>query len=570
MGLGLLLSLLMLIAGSFNASAQVNTGSYPYLNSWHSYRVEVGDGSNTRQWDIVNEDESITRDLSSTTHLWSSINSLDGTYADINIFYTDTLFAVGDIWYLRYREYSADEGTCVAARQFTIEIFENDFYLSLDDDVEVCKTPYDGMVCSWDTINDATETFNTSFTYRVTLNKDSDYEINGWSFEATIDLTPVGHNHTFNDYTLEVVPVSEGTATLVDDGSYGSDLDGYFKASMSGLTTATLSSVAVDVVVTVNGLLYEGVTASLTLENGQAIAGVNNNITLDNEDRPVDADGVTDVNLQDRLKVVIINPLPATHDISYGSSETAWSAANPLQYSTHNYTVEMGDATNAYSWALYESDGTTLVVNDAANYEIVDNGLSADINNVDFTFNMGNGTYYIEFTETGTCTSVRRYTITLGDPFDVDITAASNTCAEISGDVNDDFTFATTTDVTYVIDLITENYKADWSFDFTLASIPVFDAADVEVSSITASDGTYSGDTSTGTVTVANSEASPISQVTVTVTYSGIYSSLHTITATINDCTGSFNEVDADTSGDDITTHIIYRMPQPLALEGVD
>ena len=564
-----LLTALLLLAGPRCAHAQaVNTGGGPYLNSWHSYRVVVGSTLHTREWYIMNDDSSQVRDLTGATPDWAIVHGLSGSNSDVSIFFVDSVFGVGETWRLRYREYSGP-GTCVAARQFTINVVENMLYLTLDADAAACKSQ-SGSPYNWNDVDD--ETYQTQFTYRVSLHKNQNFTITGWSFEADIDLTPIGHNHEFVSYTVEVVPSTEGTATIVDGAPYDPLLDGYFKVNLSALATANLDSVSADVIVTVRGLLHEGVTATLNLLNGQATHGVNNNITLDNTGMPTEAIQANAA-LRDRAKSVVIHPLPDTRNITHGEGETAATASKPLQYSTHKYTVLLSDIGNlsngATGWNLRTAGGDAVTTGFT-----ITRSASTTADTAIVELNMDPGDYVLYFTEESDdgCRTVRPYPFRLHAPFDVDIALNdpgndAERCAGVSGTVNNDLGTATETVIAYTVEVNTADYLSGWSFSYAVSTnfAGGFDEGDVEVAAVNVTGGTHtSGSATTGSVTVAGGTT----EVTVSVTYRGFYLNEHTLKVALSSITGSFKETDADAVNE--TTNILNPMPQPGVLAGVE
>jgi hypothetical protein len=558
LGGGFMLFLLLMVVG-YHASAQ-NTGASPYINSWHTYRVLMGSSANSYEWDITNASSTDTTHLYPGSHSWASV-ILVGSNNDISLFFDDVVFDPGQTWELLYREFAS--GSCVAARKFTIQVSENNFYLTLDANDTICKVE-SGDVFNWNDVDN--EPFNTVFTYRVTLHKESGFIINNWSFSGDIVLSMPNHN--FVSYTIAVVPVGVGTATLSDAPT---NLDGTFSVvSSSALSPPTVDGLSVDITVTLSGLLHDGVTATLTIHDGQVTHGVNSNITFDNEGRPTQAlDGVTDILLQDRKMVVVVNPLPATQNILEGEGETVWSAQHPLQNSKHRYTVLLGEPGN------YNNAGTAWSIKTSGGLDVTTGFTSArtssatnDTLSITFTDLMLTGNYVLYYTEFGDngCSAVREYPFTLGDPFDVDLAAVNSICAAASGQIFTDLTASATT-INYSVTQNSVNYDAAWSFDFTLNSNPVFAAADVDVTSIsvTTPGVTYTSiDSYSGTVEVP----AMVTSVTISVTYNGYYVNEHSITAALLNITGSHNEVDED--ADDSNVHVIYSMPQVTALAGVE
>jgi hypothetical protein len=62
--------------------------------------------------------------------------------------------------------------------------------------------------------------------------------------------------------------------------------------------------------------------------------------------------------------------------------------------------------------------------------------------------------------------------------------------------------------------------------------------------------------------------AGAVTSVTIRVIFEGLYTDLHTITATLTNIRGSHQEVDRDATNSGEL--IIYRMPQTGMLAGVD
>ena len=584
-GLGVILLLLLSALPRYAHAQTVNTGAEPYINSWHTYRIVVGNTGNTFEWDMV--DVAAT----DTTHLdgsetWCDIAALDGDTLDISIFFTSSVFASGTEYGLLFREISVASGLCTAARRFTINPVDNELYYTLAADDIICK-PQDSLVCSWDTTD--VETYATTITYRVTLNKVENLVLTGWSFDARITRDPL-LTHSFTSYTAQVVPVSEGTTVLTDGGAFAPLNDGWFHVAMSQiLQTPDTTELSVDIVVTLSGVLHNGVNATLALENGQATSGVTGIITTyDNIAVPVGSD---------REQLITINALPDTRDIEPGSGETAWSTGSPVQYSTHAYAIEMGSMANLATsgWFIDTLNGGTVPFL-PANYEL-SRTQSATNDTATITFNMGPGNYVLYFYETSAdgCTALREYPFTLGDPFDVDIADVANNCP----DIDDQFTTwdsVSVTTVDYVVTLESASYAAGWGFDFALScdlsftDITLDGSADISIVDIIgAGMVTYipNADDTTGTVSVAYN-ATPTTQFTIRVNFHSQHYDPFEITAAMSNITGTYGErdentelgtedddtvgTDGDTDGSDQnnTVHYIYKLPRTLALEGVD
>lgn len=308
----LFLVAVILLAGKRYGSAQ-NTGAGPYLNSWHTYRVVVGSSLDTREWDITNG--TITRTLSSSM-AWCDIAALSGGYADISICFTDSVFGTGETWYLRYREISSTTLACTAARQFTINLTENNFYLTLDADDQECK-PESGQVFRWEELENIN--FPCSYSFVVTMHKEAALTINHWAFDA--EITPSNGTHSIVGYTAAVITANGGTINSITDvgGWYGIANDGRFRVEVSDPDTPTLTEVAITVTLTLSGYVYNGVSDTLTLYNGIINSGGTGvTVSPDNLLRPTEGspDNVADPALRDRLQIITFMPLPATPNIT--------------------------------------------------------------------------------------------------------------------------------------------------------------------------------------------------------------------------------------------------------------
>jgi hypothetical protein len=103
------LTVVILLLGMIRYASAQNTGAGPYLNSWHTYRVVIGNSADLREWEIINHDTTKVRPLVNGMP-WVSIAALNGSNADISICFTDSVFNTTETWYLRYRETSAVTG----------------------------------------------------------------------------------------------------------------------------------------------------------------------------------------------------------------------------------------------------------------------------------------------------------------------------------------------------------------------------------------------------------------------------------------------------------------------------
>jgi hypothetical protein len=529
-----------------------NTGASPYLDSEHSYRVNIGLVANTQEW-IVTDKGLNTYNLTSTPQPWATITPalIDASYESIRIFFDRTVFSVGT-WYLQFRETDGAH-TCVSAREFPINVVENTFYLILANDITNTCNSQSNLVHTYEEVDGPADVYSTEVTYSVTMNKNDDFDPSSWSFDAKFSQSVVSFSATTTDGTLTTSVITPGTDYRIN------------------LTTsiANLSSVTVSLTVSYSNPVLADLIRNLTVSNGQAIVAAppapdaltNDNITV----YPIASPG-------DRLQAITILAIPATQNILAGAGETATSATNPLQNSTHKYTVYMGSMANNYGnvgtgWRIVDAN-TLAPLTLGTDYTLVSNP-SATNDTATIRYNMAPGNYILYYTEFGDngCSAMRQFPFTLGEPFDVDIAEIGDHCAAIDGDILPGLAASTTT-VVYTVTLNTASYGSDWSFDFTLGSVLALGDADLDVSSITVVGGTYTGSNYTGSVSVENSILNPVDEVTINVVYNGLYVTAHTITATLSNITGSFNEADDGTGNS--TEHIIYSMPQATVLAGVD
>ena len=120
-------------------------------------------------------------------------------------------------------------------------------------------------------------------------------------------------------------------------------------------------------------------------------------------------------------------------------------------------------------WHIETTTGT-VVPDIAANYELV-RPAPADVTSSGMIrlhdiFSHGSGTYMLYYTEENSngCTTVRRFPISLGDPFDADILTVADQCSGADGVVFQNLQDSTTT-VNYTIRLNTSSYGSSWRFN---------------------------------------------------------------------------------------------------------
>lgn len=541
----LLIIALLLSAMVRYAHAQVeNTGASPYQDSKHAYRIVIDSVVNTQEW-IITDGVNPPYDLTNGSCTWATYvpATTNGGYDVVHITFDHTVFTTG-VWSLQYRETDRNH-SCISAREFRITVVPNTFYLTLAADItNICNSQSDSSHLYSEV--DA-ESFNTSVTYTVTMNKDDDFDPTSWGFDADFSQA----------VTVDSMKASDGTLTYTGSGS-----DYQINVTPSASNS---SPVTVSITVSYFNPVTLDIIRNLDVSNGIAnfsLAGAPDATTRDNITNFVDGS-------PNRQQAITILSIPSTLDILAGVGETATSASNPLQNSTHRYTVFMGLPGNygntGTGWFIETSAGAPIA-NDVANYELTRTQSATD-DQVTIEFHMALGDYVLYYSEQGSngCSAVREFPFAIRAPFDVDITGpAAPICSSASGVIFSDLTDTTTT-VVYTVNLNTTSYGSDWSFGFALTSdqIPDFTVGDVDVTGITVTGGTYLGDNYSGTVSVL----STVSTVQISVTYDGFYVNPYEITATITP-TGSFEEQD-DGAGNSVT-HTLYSMPQIHALAGVE
>jgi len=567
------------------AYAQQNTGAAPYRDSEHAYRVSIGAVANERVWtvyDVTNDVETTILNTITPEALpgWATLlETGDGAgqagagYHGVRILFDRAFFtpAKGNNWQLRYYEYLAhDEGPdhfeCVAARQFNLTLSDNSFWL------EVSTTETDRMGLAgmqiYNTENTEINNYNdlvaphlfiTPVNYTVTMHKNDDFDPSYWQFTANF-ASPV---HSFSA-TVHTENGGNAITTIVAAGSE-------YTVTVTPPVGFNLSEVRVNLSVEYEHDVLADQDRNLVVDEGVAVYTYP-------VSTPQPPDIVTDDNISEfpvgnvgnRTQAITILAIPSTRNITFdnsvNTSETATSAQNPLQSSTHYYKVEMGDIDNTGVWRL-ENSLNVVVLSEGSGITASENATEA-LAMVEYG-TLPTGSYTLYFTETDatrTSSTVRAYPITLGEPLNVTLalTGDAARCATVSGTIveNDDLATPTTTQVTYTVSLTNAGYVYGWTFDYAFSTgfAGGFDALDVEISGITA--GGVANTAPSGSVTVAPGTASVI----IVVTYSGFYVNQHVLTLDITNIAGSFSDSSADL--DQVNT--LYPMPQPGALAGVD
>ena len=576
------------------AQAQ-NTAEMPYLDSKHAYGVNIGLTANTQKWYITKADNSIDIELTGNVKPWAVISSADknGGFETISLTFNskDAFdathgFTTGN-WYLRFEETSVATGVCVSRRQIAITIVDNTFWLEISHAETDRLPPATDGIQIYNSQNTLVNTytavsvpnlFNSEVKYTVTMHKSTNFQPTYWEFTANF---PLGEE--VESFSVAVSTTNGGTAATTV-GTAGSK----YTVKVTPESGYNLDEVKVTLTVQYKHNVLADAVRNLQVNQGSAVQVATvatpqppNAITIDNVTTyPVATPG-------DRDQGVTILAIPYTRDIVPGASESVWSAANPLQNSTHKYSVQLGDYANnsantGTGWHV-ETDLGVLVANDAANY-VLDVTSSTSPNAVGtFTFKMTPGNYRLVFTEVsdnGTSTK-RLFYFALGAPFDVALAANTDVCSGASGRIYANVT-AENTSVEYKINLTNATYDATWQFNLQLVCDELggaLTAPDPNIS-ITAGSGaaigaiSRAGITITIPVVVTKGAGLVEKNVTVSVNYSGVYATAHTIKATLvapgtPASFGSFNETDADATNN-ADEHVINAMPQPLALKGVD
>lgn len=300
-------------------------------------------------------------------------------------------------------------------------------------------------------------------------------------------------------------------------------------------------------------------------------------------------------------KITVLR-MPVISDITTAELEgIVGGANNPLQYSTHSYSITMLDyGTNwgngSTGWEIYPAgDWSTPETDYSIYYSNSGNDVTAEI-----TFgNLATGNYDLVFTEEdlSNCTAQKSYSITVGAAFDVDIDEVANQCPtddnailNVGSQVDADGT-GRTTSITYTINMMS-SYESNWQFnyDVTIAE-DGGGGTDASVNSISFDDGAKGNilvtpaSSSSGTVNVTYNSGDPTVVIGMTVVYNDIHGTTQAVKVALSDITGSSQEVDLNvelsSEGDDVVgldgnsdqnevEHLIQDLPIPGNIIGVE
>ena len=249
-----------------------NTGSNPYIDSEHTYRITVGDIANTHIWVLADENEAPvdTIDISDPRVTNLDVATASGGNEDISIKFLNSYYSGDTTIYLQYYELADFGGgvECVSARKLKINITENTFYFELAVDDTTCNSQ-SGVVHTYESMD--TETFETTVDLTVTMNKESDFVIASWNFDMTLQL--VNTDYTFSSYN--VTSDAGGGTVTIDDSSPGysfSNSGGTLGVSVSGPANPNDTQVVLTISVTIEGEAWQGDGIKLSISNGVAVS----------------------------------------------------------------------------------------------------------------------------------------------------------------------------------------------------------------------------------------------------------------------------------------------------------
>jgi hypothetical protein len=311
-----LLAVILLLAGPRYAHAQ-NSSAYPYIDSWHLYRIAMDDITNDVVWTLSNTNATPSS-YTLTTQSWVNIYTVDDATdsACVEIKFISSIFdgVTGD-WTLTYSESDNDSGDdciSVAVRSFAIAPVTNDFYLTMGVDVSNCNS-LDGEVLNWDDIDGlglghsgTVTTISNYVEITVQMHKASTFVMNTWSFNG--EVTQLDGNYTF-DEVLSDDDLLTGTSNLGMTYTITAGTGSTFSVIVNGPADPADPAVEDDYITLrayVSGLVFESESVQVEISDGEATSGINyTSVTEDNEDLN-----------DDMIQVITILPLPETPNIS--------------------------------------------------------------------------------------------------------------------------------------------------------------------------------------------------------------------------------------------------------------
>jgi hypothetical protein len=285
----LLLTTILLLAGSRYAHAQNSSGE-PYINSTHLYRVPMGNINNNVKWYISNTNASPQIIELTNSLAWADSGRVDNTdpvldSAAIEIKFVESVFMdagsiIADPWILRYEEYDAGGGGCIAVRALDITPTANLFNLTVANLTDDCNS-FAGQV--WDNTDDLTKDTIMAVTFTVNMAKASNHAVSEYSFTATVseNSTYFSIPDDIDDFIL-----TTDRAGSTDYGSFAIDnintSTGTFDVRVYNLSgTGYETADEVEFTINLSGPAIYDVDVTLEIEDGQAVSGTNYSVVTD-------------------------------------------------------------------------------------------------------------------------------------------------------------------------------------------------------------------------------------------------------------------------------------------------
>ncbi len=275
----------MLLAGLRYASAQENTSAKPYIDSWHLYRVSMGNTAHTYTWQLFDNlaDAQANTNVDYTltgAEAWANTAVNTGN-AEIEIKFIDANFNGGQTWYLVYSEWdnTAGTGNCIARRSTQIDIVDNSFNLIMAATATDCNSYSDTIFDNADGVI-ASIVGNVPVPFSVVMEKANDFRLSQWSFTATATVTGC----TLPGVTPSVVLTPSGApahGTLSFTGTGAS-----FTGTVTGISTNPADDFSTDGItfnIVVNGHPTDDYVITLDIV-GTAQSGTNYTVSTGEND----------------------------------------------------------------------------------------------------------------------------------------------------------------------------------------------------------------------------------------------------------------------------------------------
>ena len=263
----------------------------------------------------------------------------------------------------------------------------------------------------------------------------------------------------------------------------------------------------------------------------------------------------------------------------------------PMQYSTHTYTVTMDDISYSYLWNIYDSgateagiiDGSDLPFSKGTDFRVVSEGKTIATSKAYITIRFDgnlpiNTDYQLVYREESgqSCYAYRFFPFTLNGLFDVDVdfTYTSDEAPRCPDDTGTPYSTAPTTQtdtISYTVTLNNPTYLVDlgvgnWSFQYDISTLGVGGNDAIVDSLIIFVDGVAENHYSNSTSSYSNSKTVSTSykEVIIKVFYIHGLGVSQNIDFELTNIEGSYQEVDADVvvpATDNNVTNIIYNSP---------